>query len=429
MATATVTQARLREMLARGIGYYFSGTATGGSTTTVADTSADGFDARDDSETAGKWAHITAAGSAAPEFETRRVSSVSTTTATVDTAYSAAPASGDTYELLPYHTLDLDDAIQQAIRTVYPILYLPLRDETLVVDQLLLNGDMETFAASAFTNWSDDGSPTIAQETSRVFQGSNAASIAATGAAEGLTQNRFTAVNINEIVGKTLHFHAAVFATVASAARLRVSFDGGTTFTDGAYHAGDDEWEGPSLMYVDVAVPANATSLSFYLQVSSGNTAFFDALTAWIDRIERYTIPAAFINAPTRVLMQDNFQDPEGLYLPITRYNRATPGRYLRLEGMGRLNVPTTDSGTTQVDEAQAELIVARAARILFRRLAANQPTDREEHLVRAAEYDVEFGRLLATPGIRMMRPIAHVPNGGFSFTEDASGRYLTLQR
>ena len=101
---ATVTQTRLRELLARAVGFYFSGTATGGSTTTIADTSVDGFDAYDDNLTAGMWAYILAADAATPENETRKVTSVSTTTLTVDTAYGGAPASGDTYELLPYHT-------------------------------------------------------------------------------------------------------------------------------------------------------------------------------------------------------------------------------------------------------------------------------------------------------------------------------------
>ena len=95
----TVTRKELRQQLAKEVGFFLEGVATGGSTSTIADTSSDGPDSYDDNVLTGKWAYVTtdAGGSgAAPEGEARKVSSVSTTTLTVNTNWSATTASGDT---------------------------------------------------------------------------------------------------------------------------------------------------------------------------------------------------------------------------------------------------------------------------------------------------------------------------------------------
>jgi hypothetical protein len=181
---ATVTRKRLRELLARATGFYFSGTATGGAAGNIQDTSADKFDSFDDNIIKGKWAHIVtdAGGSAAaPEGEARKISTISTTTASVDTDFSAGVASGDIYEITQFHPSYYNDAIAEAIRQVYPSLYLPLRDETLVVDNLLSNWDFETLDSGSptFANWAETGSPTVTQEASRLKHGSGAAKVIA----------------------------------------------------------------------------------------------------------------------------------------------------------------------------------------------------------------------------------------------------------
>ena len=157
-----------------------------------------------------------------------------------------------TYELHRYDPVVKLDSITRAAEELFPDLYLSLVDETLVVDDLLSNSDFETFASSAFTNWTAIGSPTLSAETSRVVHGDQSAKlIAASGAIDALDQNLFTAVNINDVEGKTLHFKGWVWASAASAARLQVTFDG-STYTSGSYHAGDDEWEDPDLSLIHI---------------------------------------------------------------------------------------------------------------------------------------------------------------------------------
>lgn len=115
---SATTLGDLVERVARRFGHYRSGTATGGSTTTIVDTS---VLYEPDDFWVNHYAYITedaGGASAAPEGEERPVSDFnqSSATITVDPAFTAAPASGDTYELLPCRRADIIAAINAAIR-------------------------------------------------------------------------------------------------------------------------------------------------------------------------------------------------------------------------------------------------------------------------------------------------------------------------
>lgn len=119
------TRKQLRQLLARSVGQYFSGTVDSGSTTTIVDTELARW-ATDDA-LIGAWVYITAAGAAAPEGEYRRVSdyTASSKTLTVDPAFTATTQAGDTYDLFlaPLSIEDWDDCINAAIREAWPLLY------------------------------------------------------------------------------------------------------------------------------------------------------------------------------------------------------------------------------------------------------------------------------------------------------------------
>jgi len=112
------TRADLIEVLADRYGEYRQGTATGGSTSTCVDTSGL-YEAND--AWIGHYLYIlTDAGgaSAAPEGEERPVTDFvqSTATLTVSPVFTAAVASGDTYELLPVRREVLARAINAGVR-------------------------------------------------------------------------------------------------------------------------------------------------------------------------------------------------------------------------------------------------------------------------------------------------------------------------
>ena len=115
---AEKTRGELVAEVARRFGFYAAGTATGGLATTLEDTG--GLYAPDDYWN-GHYLYIVedAGGAgAAPEGEERPVTDYvqSTATLTVSPAFSAAVASGDTYEVLAVRRADLIAMINSAIR-------------------------------------------------------------------------------------------------------------------------------------------------------------------------------------------------------------------------------------------------------------------------------------------------------------------------
>ena len=425
---ATTTLDRLIELLGRNSGFYFAGVLTGGDTDTIIDTSGDGFDALATTKIVGKWARIVVTTDlAAPQGEYKKVTSVSTSTAELDHAYSATVAASDTYEFLPHNPQDMIDAIQTSIRQAWPTIYAPLRDETLIVDNLLADSSFEinTTGPVAFTSWSNIGSPTLTAETSRTIHGSQCIGIAASGATEGVEQDIFP-VNVVDGVSKSVHVTGWIWCGTASSARLRVSHDG-STYTNSDWHTGTDQWE-----YFDFssAIPADGTETMVSLEVENGITAYFDLVTAWVDPISQYTIPSAFVNGPHRISGQADNTDPSGYFRPLTRDSRPAAGSVLRLEGKGPLSVPTTGTGTTEISEIQAEFIVANAARIMFNRLIVSEPANADSHRESSRYWSAETERLTNVSGVRSPRMTADLPSAGVRRSgADTSGRYMELPR
>jgi hypothetical protein len=429
---ANISLNRLVELLARATGFYEAGTATGThSTTTLQDTSTTTFNHIDDNILKGKWLTITdTTDDAAPEGESRKVSSVSTTTLTVDNAFTVEPADNDTYELTPFMRQYYVDAIQEATRQVYPDLYVELRDETLVVDNLLTNWDFETAGdgTPVIADWIEVGGGTVTQDTTRVKHGTYSAKVVADGGADQLIeQNLFDSIETDEVVGLTVIVRGHSWASDADAARLQITFDG-STYHSGPMHGGSHEWEGPTQQYIQVAFPADATEATVTARTLNGFTAYWDSFSTYIKPISQYTLPTTFVTAPHRVSVQRDLNYPSGHYEPLV--GAPQPGHILRMEGRGRLSVPTTTEGTTEVGESEAELIVAMAARRLFDRMSRIDQTKGGAYKLESNNWAKEVNRLRRTPGIRMPRKASFiVEQGDYRIEADGSNRYINLPR
>lgn len=347
----------------------------------------------------------------------------STTTATVNFKFTNQFANSVTFEL---HTVDpayKHNAIDRAIESLFPDLYVYIRDESLVVDNLLLNQDFETFSGGSFTNWTNIGTPALAAETSRVIHGTNSVAIVPTNGTASIQQNLFTSVNISEIQGRTLRFAGWIWASAASAGRLRVTFDG-TTFTNGAFHGGDEEWEGPNLTFVDALVPANATEMTCRCEISAVTTVFFDAVHAYVGPpVTKYTLPTT-IRRLMSVQVQAEMTRPNGNYFDLSENVAPSPGHILRLIGQDTLTLPTTDSSTVEIDGNQVELLVARAAEILARAEFARTRDPFWQEIEQKGIDEVQ--RLM--PRARMRR-LAASKRFRWSQQADGSDRFLILER
>ena len=424
----TVTRETLRQILSRYIGDWHTASttsagATDGTTTKDSALAVYGDDYYND------WYVVLPDGPAGTgSYECKRVTDFTSTTGTLTTgAFSAQVASGVSYELHRFDPSDKHDALNEARRLVFPHVYKPIRDESLIVDNLLANSGFEdTVVTGAHPSWTNVGSPTVSGEATIVRHGSQSAKmIAAAGAAGQMTQT--PSINITELKGRTVTGKFHVYATAASKARVRLDWDG-TTIVSSDYHGGNYEWE---WLDVDGTVPDSATNpVKVLLKAAISATAYFDK--GWLIvsgiPIYKYTIPSSLIYGPCTVEMQAIEDNPTGDYILLSSYVTPIAGSTLRLIGMGLLSEVTSDTGTMEINDMQAALVVTYAAEHFWETVLASstiQEAGRYEGLADRAR--ARRGELLMTPGVRMPRLPVQV-SSAWGIEEDATGRYLVLR-
>jgi hypothetical protein len=426
---ATTTRANLRKSLSEKIGNYqsFATTADGNDAkTSLVSTQLRNF-ANGNSDAAFEGEFFLGT-SGANEGERKRCSSYIVDasdgpTVILEDAFPNQTTSADTFEMHLYDPELLHVCISRALAEVFPTVYKPIRDETLIVDNILLNNDFETEGtAGTFANWTEVNSPTVTVETSRVFHGTNAAKVVAgSGAVGQLTQT--LDVNISEVAGKTAAFKVRVWTDGSSQARL--SIDWGTSTETGEYHTGDSSWR---LLSVEAAVPTDATQVQVICEIAASQTAYFDTGWAAIDQVHRLTVPSSILRGPMHVLQQYNESMVDGAYYPLLPGETPTRGRILRLDGMGLLSRPTTESGTAELVEPQLNLVSAYAAMVLFQTMSVRGPHEqRQDARESLVIFQAEVARLSTQVGIRM-RPLgASRGKNSWHIEEDTDGRYLVF--
>ena len=429
---ATTTRAVLRQRLSELIGDYQSLTCTSdgnSAATTLISTGLLNLESGGDTDAFEGWyVYITSGNN---EGEERRVSSyapanVSAPTITVEQAFSNAVlgTGGDavTFELHRHRPTYKHNAISRAIEEVCREVPQIIRDETLIVDNLLSNSDFETYVGSQFSNWTNSGSPTTTQETSRIMHGSNSANITASGADGQMTQA--IVANFNEISNKQLCFECWVYATIADTARIRIHW-GGSDYENHDYHDGIDEWQ---LQNIQISVPSNATAMTIICEVADGYTAYFDSAWAAVGPLYKYTIPSDITYGPVYVSQQADRYNPNGAYHSLTKDGAPYRGRRLRLEGLGMLSRPSSDSATIEIGAPFLAPIMTYAAMFLFRLIMVNsvgQQTAPYGEQVRM--WGQEAASLLSE--LRRPRMGAKRGDNTWHIEEDSNGRYLVFDR
>lgn len=424
---ATTTRAVLTQRLSEAIGDFEELTTTSAGNaggTTLIDTELANLTESDDGVQG--WTEATSGDN---DGEIRRILgsggyTASSTTLAFNFAHSNQVASGVTYVLHRINPIDKHNAINRAIEALSPrVLYVPLLDESLVVDNILTNPGFET---GDLTGWTGAGPGAPVVETTRVFHGTTSMKIGSES-----TGTQTPTVNIAELLDKNVTFFMWVWSDEALTARLRIDWDGGTTFTNSDYHTGADEWQ---RLEINAKPPATATQVSVICDVpaafaAQSNEGFFDAPGGlFIDRLARYTLPSTFVKGVNRVKelsVESAAQD--GNYYEIHPQGRPTRGRILQVHGAGILTRPSTDTATTEVGDAHVNLIVYKAAEMLYRILAGRATGDDK------ADYEAEYrtwGGLArdeeALPGVRM-RPMSAEINEAWHVEADGSGSYLVF--
>jgi len=343
----------------------------------------------------------------------------------LDRPFSAQIDSDITIQLTRFNPVDRRQQIRRAIRELYPDLYLHVRDETLIIDDILTDSGMEDWTSGVLDSWTLVGSPTVTQETTIVRHGTNSAKVVASGAAGQLAQT--PTASIDEITTNAVRIKKWVYATTAGIARIRVDY--GSTIASSSYHTGRDQWE---LLVIDSSVPAGATQIKMICEVADGFTAYFDVGFASVGPKYKYTIPSALLRGPNDVTQQSREEDTEGPYYPVPDGCPPIEGRILRLRGMGILSQPTTDSGTTEVGEPQTQLIVAYAKMLFFRLMASparSAQQNRQAYIDAARDAAGEVAILKGQSGIVMSRMGAQRHRFNWHVEANSSERLLVFDR
>ena len=385
--------------------------------TTLVDTSLAMLNGGNDDDFCVGWYVVITSGSADTEISRVSGYAQSTNTITVSPAFTAQIANGVTYELHQYHPTAKRNALNRAGDQVFPDIYLPVYDETLVTDQLGLNMDFEgTFSGGVPSNWTNDAGGTPASEPLRLFHGDWSLKLTGYSADGGVYQD--LRVNIADIVGHSMVFGGFMWSSVADSGWFQIDFGTGGT-NDSAKHTGDEDWQEES---VTVSIPSDATQIRIrcVAEVDSTPVTYFDSLYCYIKQIDRYTIPTSFVLGPFHVQMQIDRKIPvERLYRTLQNWwveqdgeNRylflgenVSSGYRLRLNGANALTLPTSDTTSMEVEDNRMRAVVEFAAAEMFYNIADSSPgldagdleNRGERHLRKAAA-------LLSRPGVKMSR-------------------------
>ena len=422
---ATTTRAVLRQRLSEAMGDCVSLTTTAVGATdgsTLIDSGLRNLAGGRDDDSFEGWYVIATSGSASGEIKRISQSRENNNTLTLQSAFSAQIAASVTYELHRQDPTLKHNAISRGIEELSSQVPLPLRDETLVVDNALSNWDFETFvtATTTFTGWTPIATPTLTQNTSVVMHGAGSASIAAAGDTEGLYQT--LTINTNEVTNKQVTFECWVYGTVADAVRIRI-FWGGTSYESHDYHSGSDQWE---LQSIQVTVPTSATEITARLEVTTGNTGIFDVAWVSVQHLYKYTIPSSMISGPNYISQQLDRLNPSGTYVPVIRGTGPETGRILRLEGKGILTRPSSDIESIEAGEPYVNIITAYAA-MFYNRTMLSQASQQQR--TRYAEDMQMWGSEASSLVQELRRPRMSAQRSDHTWhtEEDGSGRYIVF--
>ena len=280
-------------------------------------------------------------------------------------------------------------------------------------NNILSNADFETFASSAFTDWSAT-TLDIAQEdltttptNYAVFRGqSSARCTSQTGNTGTLLQ---TISSPGSYSGQTINLSIWVYCLTASVVSTSIVLNGSTTLgtaNDGGLHTGNG-WE---LLTSSVDSTVTISSLSVGISIVSTAT----------DNTEIYVDDAICVIGPSQEpvggrevlndwryepMMQGTSQRNEVFFLYDLPDNYA-----LRFEGRGYLSSLSAETDTIEIGQPQTDLLIAYAAYLHFERSSFTSPDNEANFDVlrrRLAEQDIErlSHQRVRAPRHRMEQP------------------------
>lgn len=325
-------------------------------------------------------------------------------------------------------------AIKDAIREIYPILYRPLEDRTLVTGNILPDNSIELWISSSNPSlYSGSANATLTRTTTagliRGAMGTTSMKVEAGAADQYAYINSDTFPRLLDLRGKTITFKAWAFPSTANDAFLTIQTTGADGVADTALNSTTacpaSIWT--LLELEDQAIPDDIETIEFRFRVStSGQNAYFDSARVTGADLREYMLLSDFADGEvSQVYIQttgtsDDICDDlhprdwdrvfgystysDGTYLWLRLPCTYSKNRQIRIIGTAPLSTVSTFAGTTEIDGRQVDLLVAYAAYCLFRNeegVPSSEDTGR--YTKNQRKWLDEYYRL--KPALRMVRP------------------------
>lgn len=345
---------------------------------------------------------------AAPEGEWGRIQEYDASAGkfTLDAEFTVAVTAGDKVEI---HTVTHPTLIHQAIdRALRKMLY-----PTLAVPSLTADADME---ASGTTSWTDDGSITLAKDTTaaNVFRGTQSLSGTDSGGGDEYGYQSF-----NVVEGDT-YYVSAVCRTSAAATQCKLQAYDATSSAEIESETHDETaWQ---VLGFEFTIPTSCKSLQIRLiTVTASGVTYWDHVQLLQRRQRRYALPSwvteiwqvgrtVYQSEGTELVSYGTMPDEK----PPTRWEHVRPKKegptvYIAPDPPFNNNTPVyveclrsyaALSADTSTTDADLDWVAAKAKYECLRMLAAPLvPTDErgefrkalEEAKMEAAAMDARF--------------------------------------
>lgn len=285
------------------------------------------------------------------------------------------------------------DAINDAIREIFPILSRPVLNDTLITGNSLPNSHFEDWALSTVPDKYALSVVTAVKDTDNTYlwSGKAAAKVTRAGSDGYLYISDVEWPRLLDLQGKTISFKARAYASQASQARLTIytnKADGTTQTESSSYHSGGGNYE--LLSISDLSINSDITDIEFRFEVKTtdGNVWYDNACVPGHHRAE-YLLPSEFDNGSVlEVYLQaigylddwyddihtESWQQVYGYRVLDDSVDKllALPSffsasRKIRLIGYTELSTLDVDEDTTELDnDRDVSLLIACAKYKLY---------------------------------------------------------------
>jgi len=370
------------------------------------------------------WVYITEGANSTIHRRTSDYSAASTRI-TVEGAALSAESAAVTCRLYKYNRDRMKNAIVQACEEIYPALYLPLEDITLVTGNILPDASFESWSSASSSNWWVASSVAIARTSSTTYVWSSPYSAKVTpSAANGyIYLDDVRHKRLLDLQDDTVDMYCMARAETANDATIELATEdsaGSTQTLTSTTTCAADNW---TLLKLENQV-LNDDLIAFSAKckgATSTKYTYFDDCILIGRRIYDYLLPDNFRDGHlTNVYLQTkgNLDPPcydihpfstsyPGKEIPFhiisdgtdkyLHFDQTLPTkRKLRLIGYKPLEALSADSETITLDTYRVPLLIAKARMIFWEREAVPiSSQDKSRFEIEYAKAERDYRRLL----------------------------------